>query len=222
MDLPRLVLSVAVAVSAALTIRAASRGPRAQVYLFKPLTTALILALALAAPGPVIPRYRAALAVGLVFSLAGDVFLMLPADRFVAGLASFLAAHLAYLVAFAGHPAPPGVAWLFLLPYLAVAAVMLPLLWPRLGRLRGPVLLYMAALLAMAWQAAARATTLGEPAAWLAAAGAALFVVSDAALALDRFRAPWAAAQKVVLATYYAAQWLIALSAGAGAGWRVA
>jgi uncharacterized membrane protein YhhN len=215
MDTPRLLLSVAIAVSAALTIRAEYRGPRGQVYRFKPLTTALILALALAAPGPMMGRYRAALAIGLVFSLAGDVFLMLPADRFVAGLAGFLAAHLAYLVAFADHPAPPGVAWLFLVLYLAVAAVMLPLLWPRLGRFKVPVLLYMAALLGMAWQAAARAVALGQPAAWLAAVGAALFVVSDAALALNRFRAPWPAAQKVVLATYYAAQWLIALSISA-------
>ena len=32
--------------------------------------------------------------------MAGDIFLMLPNDRFVAGLASFLVGHLAYVVAF--------------------------------------------------------------------------------------------------------------------------
>ena len=38
--------------------------------------------------------------VGLVCSLAGDVFLMLPEERFVEGLVSFLLAHIAYVVAF--------------------------------------------------------------------------------------------------------------------------
>ncbi len=36
----------------------------------------------------------------LVFSLAGDVFLMLPTDRFVAGLAAFLVAHVCYVGGF--------------------------------------------------------------------------------------------------------------------------
>ncbi len=37
---------------------------------------------------------------GLVFSLAGDVFLLLPARYFMAGLGSFLAAHLCYITGF--------------------------------------------------------------------------------------------------------------------------
>src|SRR4051794_41583322 len=36
----------------------------------------------------------------LVFSLAGDVFLMLPRDLFVAGLSAFLVAHLCYIAGF--------------------------------------------------------------------------------------------------------------------------
>ena len=39
-----------------------------------------------------------------------------------------------------------------------------------------------------------------------------LFVVSDAALATNRFRGAFASAQLLVLGTYYPAQWLIALS----------
>src|SRR5207248_7365578 len=41
--------------------------------------------------------------VALVFSLAGDVFLMLPRDLFVAGLASFLVGHVAYVVGLVAH-----------------------------------------------------------------------------------------------------------------------
>lgn len=38
---------------------------------------------------------------GLCLSLAGDVLLMLPSDRFIQGLAAFLVAHLCYNVGFA-------------------------------------------------------------------------------------------------------------------------
>ena len=37
---------------------------------------------------------------GLLFSLVGDVSLMLPNERFIQGLVSFLVAHLCYIVAF--------------------------------------------------------------------------------------------------------------------------
>jgi uncharacterized membrane protein YhhN len=47
-----------------------------------------------------------------------------------------------------------------------------------------------------------------------AAAGGALFIASDAALAADRFVAPFDAASLVIMGTYVAAQWLIAASIG--------
>ena len=37
---------------------------------------------------------------GLFFSLLGDIFLMLPRERFIPGLVSFLLAHLAYVIGF--------------------------------------------------------------------------------------------------------------------------
>ena len=80
--------------SAALHIRAEHYGPRYHVYLFKPLTMAFILLMAVRAGWPDLSRYKVAILAGLVCSLAGDVFLMLPSDRFIAGLVSFLLAHL--------------------------------------------------------------------------------------------------------------------------------
>jgi uncharacterized membrane protein YhhN len=84
-------------------------------------------------------------------------------------------------------------------------------LWPLLGDRRLPVLVYMLAIVTMAWQAA-RWSGLHTAAAGLAAAGSALFVLSDSVLAWNRFARPFRAAQAVVLSTYFAAQWLIALS----------
>src|SRR5213080_3500470 len=85
------------AVSLLFHLRAEYRGPQRQVFVFK------LLAIAAFAPHT---RYDTAILIGLVFSLAGDVFLMLPRARFVAGLTSFLAAHIAYLFAFAADVSP--------------------------------------------------------------------------------------------------------------------
>ena len=70
----------------------------------------------------------------------------------------------------------------------------------------------MGVIVAMAWQATARAAQLPTPGPLLAAVGAALFVISDATLALDRFRSHFRAARAVVMTTYIAAQWCIAAS----------
>jgi len=200
----------AAAVSGALAIVGEERGPRTLVYVCKPLTTLLVLGLAAAAAGAD-PRYRALIVVGLAASLVGDVFLMLPRDRFVHGLASFLLAHLVYGLAFARAPTGPGDAAL-LLGLLLVAAGIVRALWAGLGRLRGPVLLYVAAIIGMAWLACVRWRTGAGPGAPLAATGALCFVLSDALLALDRFRRRIPYGRAWVLASYYLAQVLIALS----------
>ena len=212
--MPALPLTLLIAVSAAITTWAEHRNARRAVYLFKPLTTVLILALTATAPQPVSRGYQALVCAGLLFSLAGDVFLMLPRDRFVAGLASFLLAHLFYVAAFAPRPptlaAPPVLAAL-----VAYGVVLLRALWPRLGPLRAPVAVYAAALLVMAWEAAERWMVLDTTPALLAAVGAGFFVVSDSVLAWERFRRRSAYGQAVVLGTYFAAQWLIASSVSA-------
>ena len=70
----------------------------------------------------------------------------------------------------------------------------------------------MAVILVMAWQAWERWGHTGQHLALIASLGAVLFVVSDAILALNRFRAQFKAARLLNLTTYFAAQWLIALS----------
>jgi uncharacterized membrane protein YhhN len=140
---------------------------------------------------------------------------MLPQERFVRGLASFLLAHLAYLVAFSTDVSI-GSAPALLLFLLAAALPLLRLLWPGLGSLRLPVLLYTATILVMVWQAWARRQVLPTSGATLAAVGATLFMVSDSLLAIDRFRRTLPHAQALIMTTYVAAQALIALSVSTG------
>lgn len=208
-------LSAALLLCVALLVRAALTGATTQLYVLKPASTLLVIVLSLLGSGEGwrgMDAYRRLVVGGLLFSLAGDVFLMLPDDRFVAGLAAFLVAHLCYLGAFtrgAGFTTSNTTA----LPLAAAGATLLGLLWPTLGAMRLPVLVYLVAILAMAWQALERSRLLSHDGAGWAAAGAVLFLASDASLGIDRFMAPIPGAPVVVLGTYYLAQWMIATSA---------
>jgi uncharacterized membrane protein YhhN len=205
---------MAVALSAACHLRAEARGPRWQVYVFKPLTTAILVAIAALTASAQGSRYQVAVTIGLTLSLLGDIFLMLPGDRFRAGLASFLVAHLAYAVAFTSA-VPIGAAPALLAPLLAAAGLLIGNLWSGLGRLRPAVLSYTVVILLMVWTAWARGWEFRTAGTGIAAVGATLFMTSDALLALNRFGRPFANAQTWVMSTYVAAQSLIAVSVGA-------
>jgi len=179
-------------------------------YIAKPLATLCAVGIVVLADGS--KPYRRAILIGLLLSTLGDVLLMLPADLFAAGLAAFLAAHVAYLTAFLAQARLGSRLWPFLV-YAMLAAVLVSLLWPGVPvALRGAIVVYTLALALMAAQAAARAGVLRTRGARLAAFGAAVFVISDATLAINRFRWPFDAAEIVVLGTYWLAQALIALS----------
>ncbi len=206
-------LTVAALITAVIHVRAEYTGPPLQKYIFKPLTTSLIILIALLAePAGVVAPYKPLIVAGLLFSLAGDVFLMLPSDRFIAGLVSFLMAHLLYIAAFIAD-AGTAAAW-WLLPLLAYGAVVYAYLAPHLGKMKLPVITYMVAILGMAWQAAGRWSAAPESGRLAAFIGAVLFVISDSVLAWNRFRTPFRAARALTMGTYYAAQWLIAMSVG--------
>lgn len=180
-------------------------------WIFKPVTTLLIAAMALRLRGDQ-PVYRNAILVGLLLSTLGDIFLMLPRDLFVFGLGSFLLAHLAYAWALTRRARLIASPWAFV-AYAAVGGGVLAILWPKLpAGLHAPVSAYVAVLATMAAQAAAVWRVLRTHATALAALGGALFVLSDATLAIDRFATPFPSASAMVLATYWMAQTLLALS----------
>lgn len=207
------VLTIAAAISAALAIAADWRDVPARrhraFYALKPLTTLLVIGIALAAPDAA-PAYQRWIVAALVLSLCGDVALMFEGNRaFVAGLGSFLVAHGAFAAAFlqgVAAPDPPG--WLAAI--VVYAAAMLFVLLPRAGALKVPVLLYCFALAALVFSAAARHAALGDGDSRLALAGALLFLLSDSALGWRRFVGRYWHPQAVILSTYWAAIGLIA------------
>ncbi len=209
-------LSVAAAASALAAIAADWEERRHRsFFVLKPLTTLLVIGVAasIAWTGP----YAQWVLVALALSLCGDVFLMFgdgarASDRaFIAGLVSFLLAHVAFVVAFAqglGAPALPG--WLAAVVFYAVA--MLFVLLPRAGALKLPVLVYCLVLAAMVFAAAARHASLGDADSLRAVLGALLFLLSDSLLGWRRFGSRYRGAQALILSTYWGAIGLIAWS----------
>jgi alkylglycerol monooxygenase len=153
----------------------------------------------------------------LLFSLAGDVFLMLPGNvpvwglpPFILGLASFLIAHLFYIALFRQrHPWFPSRR--ALAGVLAVGALMYAIAWPGLTDpiLKVAVAAYVLVISLMAAQAMGRATVQGDAASRWVAVGACIFMVSDSLIAINKFVTPIALSSLWILASYYAAQLLI-------------
>lgn len=180
-------------------------------YFFKPFTTILIIILAGLQLPDVSETYRYLIISGLIFSLLGDVFIMLPSDKFLAGLASFLVALVLYTLAFAGDFGPYFV-WGLLIPVVIYAVIFLKVILPYTCTLKIPVVFYALVLSIFLWQALGRAWFLGETSAQWALFGALLFVVSDSLLAYDHFVKRFRSAQLLIVCTYWMAQVLIALS----------
>ena len=185
-------------------------------FVFKPLATLCVIAWAALGRGDdaLVKRW---IVIGLVCSLGGDVALLWPVQGFLAGLVAFLLGHLSYLVAltrrvkFLASPPAFGV-------WAIVAASVLAWLWAGVpAELHAPVLVYVCALGAMAGQAtsvwlARRADA--DAARWrIVALGGALFVLSDAILAADKFVVGVPLPTLWNLSIYWLAQWFIARAA---------
>ncbi len=180
------------------------------IYVSKPLTMVWIILLAVLTDGAD-TNYQWWIVAGLLFSLAGDVFLMLPKDRFIEGLGSFLIAHLCYIVGFCqltGFGGSPSNLIIWLVP----AVIVYQRLAPHLGKIKPAVILYIAAIAVMAWQGTEMGLLVSGNRGWWAIAGVSLFVISDSVLAINRFRQQFHAAQGIVLGTYFPAQLCLALT----------
>jgi len=199
----------------ALAIVGGETGRKALMRIGKPLAT---LSLLLVVGLPPWDRFQTLVVVGILFSLAGDIALLGDGDReFLIGTVAFLVAHVCYIIAFVGAVRPGG-AGAYLSPAtvaVAVASVTLvALLWPKAGVMRGPIVVYAAAITTMVASAFACARVLTPgPAAIGVAAGAVLFYLSDASLAWNRFRSRFRHSLLVILATYWLGQIGIALGA---------
>jgi uncharacterized membrane protein YhhN len=203
-------------VTVTLLVRSTFRDDQRQEYVFKPLSTVLVIVVALLSL--LVPSARPAftvwVTVGLLLSLGGDVALMLRSERwFLIGLALFLLAHVVYAVGFTVFNGFRREDLLTGAALLALAVGIYHYLRPGLGAMQGPVILYVLVICFMVNRAAS--ALFGEvftpTQAWLLTVGAILFMTSDVMLAVNRFRRPFRA-EGTGLYLYYGGQLLIALS----------
>jgi sterol desaturase/sphingolipid hydroxylase (fatty acid hydroxylase superfamily)/uncharacterized membrane protein YhhN len=182
-------------------------------FVFKPLTMvlAIIFVASRAYRSGARGRFDSYLLAALLFSLIGDVFLMVPGGQFfIPGLASFLIAHLFYITLFKQNqswfPNRRAVAGV-----LAVGAAMYAVVWGGLKdpMLKAAVAAYVTVISLMAAQAWGRASVLKDAASRWVTLGACIFMVSDSLIAINKFVSPVPLSSFWILLTYYAAQMLI-------------
>lgn len=192
--------------------RAVIRQDKRAEYVFKPLVVGLLLAAAvLLREGNDASRWAFTVA-ALFASLLGDVFLMLVRERFVAGLGSFLFAHLMYVLAFSSLASDVASA-------VAGGAVLAAgsVLYARIrrgmeasaqGEMALPVAVYFLAIAAMVASALVTPFRTGwdGPHASLAIIGAALFMASDSLIGWTRFVRSSAWGPLAIIVTYHLAQ----------------
>ena len=147
----------------------------------------------------------------LIFSWAGDVFLLFEneaSSMFLFGLVSFLIAHICYIVVFQRlsektRPSPLRFPLAALL--VIFCSLLVFLLWPGLGNMEIPVILYASVITVMGISAVFRQ----GPGSGLVLVGALFFVASDSILAYNKFFAVVEFGGLYTMSTYLVAQLLI-------------
>ncbi len=201
---------------------AVARRSKSLEYVFKPATMiAVILGALLLLAGPHDQWQALFFIAGFVFSLAGDVFLMLPNEKFfLPGLISFLLAHVSYIAGLNPSLPPVQIGTLLILIVIAVVGVNLfsrieaNLRGSAQARLRLPVAIYsvvISLMLFSAWATLFRADWNALRRAFVIA-GATLFFVSDAMLAWNKFVQPFSLAKLGIIVTYHLGQVALAAS----------
>lgn len=187
-------------------------------YFVKPLITLSLFGLLLFQTG-LRGRFSKRIGLGLLCGLVGDVFLLFD-DRyeqfFVYGLVAFLIGHLFYLSAFyldykvnksvyQKHTKNAIIAYAFYSTLFCAA------LWPFLGTLRIPVIIYAFVISVMGVMAVNRFGRVNSLSFKLIFIGSILFAISDTILAINRFVYDFKLAGGLVMATYMIAQYLITI-----------
>jgi len=179
-------------------------------YVFKPLTMILIIYLAIVSGVNVNHSYKYLILSAFIFSLIGDIFLMLLNHKLIKGLYFFLIAHILYVFAFIQNVET--YFFIILIPVLIYTTIIYRLLYDKLNKLRLPVLFYIIIISIMGWLAVNRYLNFQDVKSLCALMGGSLFLASDSVLAINRFKKQFKSSEIMILGTYFSAQLILALS----------
>ena len=182
----------------------------------KTVLSSLFILSAVIQPHPIVPYYRFILT-GLIFGLAGDVFLALPRQKmFLCGLLSFLLGHLFYVTGFFYAAGLNRGTVIGLVMCAMVSGGVFLWLRPHLGSMKIPVIFYILVITAMvvgvsSILAAGELILSGRI---LVFTGALSFYVSDVFVARQRFLKTEFLNKLIGLPLYYSGQFMLAFSVG--------
>lgn len=180
----------------------------------KPFLLPFLLLMTLKAP---FFKTKKWLLLALLFSWIGDIVLMFTDKNelfFIFGLVSFLIAHLLFIVLFTKQEATvyhtqKNYYWLFYGIILLYLFGLLSILLPKLGDLKIPVGIYAMTISLMLIEALKGYFNWNNPRKTQVVIAAALFVLSDSILAINKFHTPLPLATLWIMSTYLMAQYFI-------------
>ena len=176
----------------------------------KPLLMPLLIGYFVSASGANRSPLKKFVVLALVFSWVGDTVLMfqnIDGMYFIIGLVAFLLAHVMYIVGFTKlkNSTTKVERLAIIVFFLAYSATLVIFLWPGLGNMKAPVMLYALVLTIMGVLGVIKSTT-NHP---YITFGVLFFVASDSILALNKFLIDVPFNGVLIMGTYIAAQWLI-------------
>lgn len=150
-------------------------------------------------------KYKKLIFIGFIFSLFGDIFLMNIIDKFIFGLASFLIAHIFYIIAFSKRYKQLNI--ISAIPFYVFAGILIFFFYPYLGNMKFPVIIYIIVIVTMLWRAFLQRNF--DNFAIFALIGAILFAISDTNIAFTKFIQDYDYSKIVTIVFYWTAQFLI-------------
>jgi len=165
-------------------------------------------------------RYRSKpLLFALLACWIGDVSLMftgLNGNWFMIGLVSFMIGHIFYIITYRQHRSESTENELltvqkirFSIPVVLAGTGLVVVLFPVLGGLQVPVMIYATAIIVMVMNAIFRFGRTNQRSFWFTLSGAILFMVSDSILAINKFMGGIEMGGVMIMLTYISAQFLI-------------
>jgi uncharacterized membrane protein YhhN len=182
------------------------------VYVFKPIILLALIGYYLSQSENTNKIFLAA----LFFCWTGDVLLMFSGELFfILGLIAFLIGHVFYIFSFRQFTWAEGKTLLptqkvrYAFPIILAATGLIVVLYPKLGALQIPVMVYAIVIMLMAITALFRIGHTNSSSFGWVFTGALFFMISDSTLAMNKFHTPFVGASVIIMLTYISAQFMI-------------
>jgi uncharacterized membrane protein YhhN len=190
--------------------------------IFKPLLMPILMIFIYVNTNKLSSLFSKLIFLALLFSMFGDVFLMPYFDNFILGLASFLIAHIFYIIAFLknnkfveGIKKAKSIALIVIVAYVGLIFLLVSSMLKTNTEivLISAVVIYASVITVMVLSSISLFNNKNTPKVKLMMIGAILFMLSDSIIAINKFVVDVYLSGLWIMITYTLAQWLITVGA---------